>query len=91
MVLMSTYNYYLVISVAFIQFAILSSFIYQVFRESRKPIDKDADNARINKSSSVVNQLEYDTVSRGGRENTTDINELIMNINEDEVRSYPTY
>ncbi|WP_243668363.1 helix-turn-helix transcriptional regulator [Vulcanisaeta sp. JCM 16161] len=85
MVLMSTYNYYLVISIALIQFAVLSSFIYQIFKESRKPIDKDVENTRVNKSSSIVNQLEFDTVSRS-RVDTADVSELITNINEDEVR-----
>ncbi|GAB6946396.1 hypothetical protein JCM16161A_05260 [Vulcanisaeta sp. JCM 16161] len=82
---MSTYNYYLVISIALIQFAVLSSFIYQIFKESRKPIDKDVENTRVNKSSSIVNQLEFDTVSRS-RVDTADVSELITNINEDEVR-----
>ncbi len=90
MVMINTYNYYLVVSVALIQFAILSSFIYQIFREARKPIDKDTENVRVNKSSSIVNQLEFDTMSRS-KESAVDVNELIANINEDEIRFYPTY
>ena len=85
MVLINTYNYYLVFSVALIQFAVLASFIYQVFKESRRPIDKDTEKAQINRSSSVINQLEFDTVNRN-RGSTVDVNELITNINEDEVR-----
>ena len=85
MVLINAYNYYLMISIALIQFAVLASFIYQVFRESRKPMDKEVERAQVNRSSSVINQLEFDTVSRdkGG---VVDVNELIANINEDEVR-----
>ena len=85
MVLINTYNYYLVFSVALIQFAVLTSFIYQVFKESRRPIDKDAEKAQVNRSSSAINQLEFDTVNRN-RGSTVDVNELITNINEDELR-----
>ena len=85
MVLTSTYNYYLMISIALIQFAVLTSFIYQIFRESRKPMDKETERAQVNRSSSVINQLEFDTVSRN-KGGVADVNELIANINEDEVR-----
>ncbi|ADN51113.1 helix-turn-helix transcriptional regulator [Vulcanisaeta distributa] len=85
MVMMSIYNYYLVVSAALIQFAVLSSFIYQIFKEARKPIDKDVGNVKVNKSSTVVNQLEFDTMSRS-KEGAVDVNELIANINEDEIR-----
>ena len=85
MALISTYNYYLVISIALIQFTVLTSFIYQVFRESRKPMDKETERTQVNRSSSVINQLEFDTVSRN-KGGVVDVNELIANINEDEVR-----
>ncbi len=70
---------------ALIQFAVLSSFIYQIFKEVRKPIDKDVENVKVSKSSTVVNQLEFDTMSRS-KEGAVDVNELIANINEDEIR-----
>ncbi|MGC8606222.1 MAG: helix-turn-helix transcriptional regulator [Vulcanisaeta sp.] len=85
MTLMSIYNYYLIISIALIQFAVLSSLIYQVFKESKKPIDKESDNSRINKSSSTISQLEFDAVNRN-KQGTVGITELINNINEDEVK-----
>ena len=85
MVLINIYNYYLVVSVALMQFAVLASFIYQVFKESRKPMDKEVEKAQVNRSSSVVNQLEFDTMSKNKR-GVVNVNELITNINEDEVR-----
>ncbi|WP_252901142.1 helix-turn-helix transcriptional regulator [Vulcanisaeta sp. JCM 14467] len=85
MVLVSTYDYYLVASVALIQFAVLASFIYQVFKESRKPMDKEVERVRVNRSSTVINQLEFDAASKN-RAGTSDVNESFVNINEDEVR-----
>ena len=87
MALASAYNYYLVISVALIQFAVLSSFMYQVFRESRRQVDRDVGSVRVNRSLSVstINQLEFDYVSRS-RESVAEPDELAMSINEDEAK-----
>ncbi len=85
MVLMSAYDYYFVISVALIQFAVLSSFMYQVFRESRRSMDRDVDEMMVGKSSSVINQLEFDSVGRN-RGNTINADELTASINEDEAK-----
>ncbi|WP_054857612.1 MarR family transcriptional regulator [Vulcanisaeta sp. JCM 16159] len=79
-----TNNYYLIVSVALIQFVILSSFIYQIFKESKKPIDKESENTKTSESSTTISQLEFDTISRNKRD-IVNYSESI-NVNEDEVR-----
>ncbi|WP_054854284.1 MarR family transcriptional regulator [Vulcanisaeta distributa] len=79
-----TNNYYLIVSVALIQFVILSSFIYQIFKESKKPIDKELENTKTSESSTTISQLEFDTISRN-KGDMVNYSESI-NVNEDEVR-----
>ena len=85
MVLMNLYNYYVMVSIALIQIAILSSFIYQVFRESKKPIEKEQGNTRITASRTSVSQLEFDEATGKAAPSNKAVNELTGAVNEDEI------
>jgi len=41
MVFAGSYDYYVVIAIAFIQLTVLASLIYQIFSESRKHMEKE--------------------------------------------------
>ncbi|BDR91362.1 helix-turn-helix transcriptional regulator [Vulcanisaeta souniana] len=85
MVLMNLYNYYIMVSIALIQIAILSSFIYQVFRESKKPIEKERDNVRVATSRTSVSQLEFDETASKAVTSNKAMSELSDAVNEDEI------
>ena len=78
-------NYYVVISIAFIQLVVLSSLLYQIFKETKRPMEKEQDNAKVSNASSSISQLEFDTHSRN-RASNVGIDSLSGSINEDEVR-----
>lgn len=84
MVFAGSYDYYVVIAIAFIQLTVLASLIYQIFSESRKHMEKEQEYPRSPGSSSV-RQLEFDTPNNK-LQRVIDVNTSIKNINEDEVR-----
>ncbi|WP_188602696.1 helix-turn-helix domain-containing protein [Vulcanisaeta souniana] len=73
------------VSIALIQIAILSSFIYQVFRESKKPIEKERDNVRVATSRTSVSQLEFDETASKAVTSNKAMSELSDAVNEDEI------
>ncbi len=85
MVLMNLYNYYVMVSIALIQIAILSSFIYQVFKESKKPMEKEQDNTKVTTSRTSVSQLEFDEATGKAVPSNKAVDELANAVNEDEI------
>ena len=80
------YYYYVVITVALIQLATLSSLLYQVIKESRKHVEGGQSPVK-SLESSYVNQLEFDMPNRNPQITvSTESSESIRVINEDEVR-----
>ena len=84
MVFVNSYDYYVVITIAFIQLTVLASLIYQIFSESRKHMEKEQEYPKSSETSSV-RQLEFDTPNNK-LQRIIDVNTSIKNINEDEVK-----
>ncbi|MFB6471026.1 MAG: helix-turn-helix transcriptional regulator [Vulcanisaeta sp. AZ3] len=85
MVFTSSYEYYVVVSIAFIQLAMLLSLLYQAFREPKKNLENEQNEVSINTSSTAISQFELDEPPKKVF-NATNINEATRNINEEEIR-----
>lgn len=80
------YYYYVMVTVALIQLATLSSLLYQVIKESRRHVEGGQSPVK-SLELSYVNQLEFDRPSRNPQITvSTESSESIRVIDEDEVK-----
>ncbi|MCG2863373.1 MAG: MarR family transcriptional regulator [Vulcanisaeta sp.] len=80
------YYYYVMVTVALIQLATLSSLLYQVIKESRRHVEGGQSPVK-SLELSYVNQLEFDMPSRNPQITvSTESSESIRVIDEDEVK-----